>query len=52
MKLAELKDILDVTNVNQWLSGLGLPKGSIESLGSKKAGSRLLVDKIKHLLGS
>lgn len=49
MKLADLKSILDVSNVNQWIAGLDLPKGSIESLGSKKAGSKLLVSKIRHL---
>jgi len=51
VKLADLKSILDVSNVNQWIAGLDLPKGSIESLGSKKAGSKLLVSKIKHLFG-
>lgn len=50
IKLAELKELIHVSNVNQWLSGLNLPSGAVESLGSKKAGSRLLVSKIKHLL--
>ncbi len=49
IKLADLKTAHNVSNVNQWLAGLGFQMGSIESWGSKKAGARLLFSKVKHL---
>ena len=49
VKLADLKSILDVSHVNQWIAGLDLPKRSILRLGSTKSVLKLIVSQIKHL---